>query len=196
MATLEKIKSISAEDLDINLNYGHYRPLAKLINDRQLKHGIEIGCAYGNLAEHLLNNTELISLYSIDPYKAYPDMPGISTQEDYELLHGYVEKKMFKYSSRFELLNLDSKTSFKVISKLLEIDAVPFIDFIFIDGLHTYEMVKWEIENYSTLIKPGGILSGHDITVFAGVDKAVYEYKKRTGKNLYTLQGNVWYFEI
>ena len=35
-------------------------------------------------------------------------------------------------------------------------------DFIYIDGNHTYEFVKRDIINALGLIKPGGILGGHD----------------------------------
>jgi len=194
MATLEKIKSISAQDLDINLTYGHYRPLADLINERKLKYAVEIGCAYGNLAEHLLNNTELSRLYSIDPYLAYPDMPGISTQEDYDLLYGYVSKK---YEHRHKLVRKTSEDAFPYINSIaydLEWHRDKFL--IFIDGLHTYDAIKFEIGTYGSFLKSGSILSGHDITVFPGVDKAVYEYQKVTGKELFILPGNVWYFEM
>lgn len=35
-------------------------------------------------------------------------------------------------------------------------------DFIFLDGDHRYEIVKQEIELAKKMIKPGGILAGHD----------------------------------
>jgi len=37
------------------------------------------------------------------------------------------------------------------------------IDFLFIDGDHTYEGVKPDFENYSKLVRPGGIIAFHDI---------------------------------
>ncbi len=35
-------------------------------------------------------------------------------------------------------------------------------DFIYIDGIHSYEQVKIDIENYLPLLKEGGIIGGHD----------------------------------
>lgn len=35
-------------------------------------------------------------------------------------------------------------------------------DFIFIDGEHSYETIKADIENYLPKVKPGGLISGHD----------------------------------
>jgi predicted O-methyltransferase YrrM len=35
-------------------------------------------------------------------------------------------------------------------------------DMVYIDGLHTYEGVSFDIEHYKILIKPGGFICGHD----------------------------------
>ena len=37
------------------------------------------------------------------------------------------------------------------------------IDFVFIDGDHTYEGVKSDFLNYGPLVRPGGIIGFHDI---------------------------------
>lgn len=37
------------------------------------------------------------------------------------------------------------------------------IDFLFIDGDHTYEAAKKDFEMYAPLVKPGGIIGFHDI---------------------------------
>lgn len=49
-------------------------------------------------------------------------------------------------------------------------------DFVWIDGDHAYGDVKDDILSYGALLKPGGILSGHDYEPsFPGVMKAVEE---------------------
>lgn len=60
-------------------------------------------------------------------------------------------------------------------------DAFPLLggqqfDFIYIDGLHTYDQLKKDIANYRTLIKPTGLMGGHDYHpnwsgIMAGVDE-------------------------
>ena len=35
-------------------------------------------------------------------------------------------------------------------------------DMVYIDGLHTYEGVSYDISHYKTIIKPGGFVCGHD----------------------------------
>jgi len=39
----------------------------------------------------------------------------------------------------------------------------PWIDFLFIDGDHTYEGVKQDFQMYSPLVKKGGLIAFHDI---------------------------------
>ena len=47
-------------------------------------------------------------------------------------------------------------------------------DWVFLDGDHSYEAVKSEIEVYSKLVRVGGLMSGHDY-YFEGVREAVCE---------------------
>ena len=35
-------------------------------------------------------------------------------------------------------------------------------DMVYIDGLHTFEGVSYDIEHYKSIIKPGGFVCGHD----------------------------------
>jgi hypothetical protein len=49
----------------------------------------------------------------------------------------------------------------KVIQQVSEI--CPYIDFLFIDGLHTYEAVKTDFNNYSPMVRADGIVALHDI---------------------------------
>jgi hypothetical protein len=49
------------------------------------------------------------------------------------------------------------------------------LDFVYVDGDHSYEQVKKDIKNYYPKIRKGGILAGHDINQ-TGVFKAVSEF--------------------
>lgn len=49
-------------------------------------------------------------------------------------------------------------------------------DLVFLDGDHSYGGVKRDIENFWPLVRPGGVLAGHDYsTAFGGVMQAVHE---------------------
>lgn len=47
--------------------------------------------------------------------------------------------------------------------KIIEYHKVNPIDFLFIDGDHSYEGVKQDFEMYSPFVRPGGIIAFHDI---------------------------------
>lgn len=56
------------------------------------------------------------------------------------------------------------------------IDILNKVDFVYIDGHHTYEQVKKDIINYKKLINNNGIIGGHDYSDgWLGVMKAVDE---------------------
>jgi predicted O-methyltransferase YrrM len=64
------------------------------------------------------------------------------------------------------LKNIEPYKNIKHIRKTSD-DAVVDIkdqifDFIYIDGLHTYNQVKKDIANYSPYVKDGGFIGGHD----------------------------------
>lgn len=52
------------------------------------------------------------------------------------------------------------------------------VDMIFIDGYHTYEGVRDDILSWSPMLRPGGILCGHDYVppYWDGLLKAVHEF--------------------
>jgi hypothetical protein len=186
MRTYEDIELMASQDYSIGLT-AHYKPLAQLIKKRGYKTGIEIGTAYAGNALHLLQNTELDSLVCVDPYLFYPAMPGFTCQEEYDTLYQFAVNRLECFKNVI-FLRMDSQN---FIKDLAGFDTK--YDFVFIDGSHDYEDVKWECENYSKIIKPGGVLSGHDYDIFDGVNKAVDEFSKATGKAVNTLPGNIWY---
>jgi predicted O-methyltransferase YrrM len=64
------------------------------------------------------------------------------------------------------------------------------LDFVFIDGEHSYPNVFADIINWSPKVRPGGILAGHDYGVHPGVAKAVEDGFGRGGFGLPA--GSVW----
>jgi predicted O-methyltransferase YrrM len=68
-------------------------------------------------------------------------------------------------------------------------------DFIYIDGLHTYDGVKTDITNYLPLVKEGGVIGGHDYTDnvvhkhLEGVKRAVDEMLGKPDK---VFKDNSW----
>jgi hypothetical protein len=53
--------------------------------------------------------------------------------------------------------------SAKMYEKTKEVLGNTLVDFLFIDGDHTYEGVKQDFEMYKQFVKPGGWIGFHDI---------------------------------
>ncbi len=64
------------------------------------------------------------------------------------------------------------------------------LDFIFVDGDHSYEATLADITNYWPKVKKGGIFAGHDINLNT-VDAAVKEFFK--DKAVTVVENNAWF---
>ena len=127
---------------------------------------IEIGSYAGE-------STELFSKYfkhvtSIDPF--------INDYDPNDITCNYMDlDKVYNvFKNRISMLSNVShikKTSDDAIFDLNE-----KIDFIYIDGMHTYDQIKKDITNYLPLLNSSGFISGHDYhPVWGGIVKGVEE---------------------
>jgi len=78
-------------------------------------------------------------------------------------------------------------------------DAVEYfedesLDFIFIDGLHTYEQVLKDCINYYPKIKKNGLFAGHDYSAIIGVKKAVDEFASSVNKQIVHSEADAWFW--
>ena len=90
----------------------------------------------------------------------------------------------------FDNIKLIKKTSDDAINDLKN----ESFDFIYIDGIHTYEQVNKDIDNYKTLIKKGGFIGGHDYhPVWEGVVRSINE---KVGEPNKTFQDTSWIIKI
>ena len=104
-------------------------------------------------------------------------------------LEGYDDQDPTSYLFEFKNVYqtyLDRTGGFKNIQTIVSTsdDALADLkgnlyDFVYIDGLHTYDGVKNDIQNYLPLVKHGGVIGGHDysnqIPHLLGVFEAVNE---------------------
>jgi len=130
--------------------------LAELVKKLKPKTVLEIGTASGGtlfLFSRLADSdAKIISI----------DLPGG------EFGGGYPEWKMDLYKNfslpfqKLYLLRGDSHLV-SVKEQVKKIIGTAPVDFLFIDGDHTYEGVKKDFNMYSPLVKKGGIIAFHDI---------------------------------
>jgi predicted O-methyltransferase YrrM len=157
--------------------------IPKLIEGFQNPRGIEIGVAEGFTTEHLMKTVDGISLYGIDPYSDYIDWdenPVNSAKNKASVLE---KTKNFKNFTLIEKTSDDAADMFPDES----------VDFVFIDGLHTYEQVLRDAKNYWPKLGKGGIMIGHDYTRIQGVNKAANEFASEVNLAIRTAKQDLWY---
>jgi len=134
---------------------------------------VEIGTWKGQstvyMAEKIKNLGKNIKFYTIDNFKAFG---GYDSDED------------VKNGSVFEKYTLNIEPVKEYIhtiigdSKLVHTQFEDgSIDFLFLDGDHTYDGVKKDLQLWINKIKKGGVIAGHDYNELScGVRQAVDEY--------------------
>ena len=147
--------------------------------------GVEIGVQYGMNAKYMLKELNLETLYLIDHYGKYLDYA-----EGRKIIHNFTDskeiafKRLKKYKKKTKFVYLNSEQAFPQMKSL----SYGF-DFVYLDANHSYEFVKYEIENYWTLINKGGILGGHDFEYYE-VAKAVIEFAEKNKLKVITKSKN------
>lgn len=147
---------------------------------------VEIGCWKGKstsfLATEIANCKKRIHLDVIDHFKGSASEQGSTHRE---AVYGNIQGQAIN-NLRPYWIEDNNKSPFTRTSNILKIlplsshvavnkYADKSIDFLFIDGEHTYAGVKADILKWLPKVKKGGIISGHDYgsKSFPGVKKAV-----------------------
>jgi len=121
-------------------------------------HFVEVGVWKGTSAAYMgveiINSGKKIKFDCIDPFVPVGDeMPEFKiTHED--LKNTFIEN-MKPLEGYYNLITIGSP-------ECAEAYEDKSVDFVFIDGDHSYDAVVRDIKAWGPKIKPGGILSGHD----------------------------------
>jgi len=160
--------------------------LVNLLKDKQNLIGLEIGCYAGQNASYLLANMSIKELHGVDPYIPYVDWNGGLTCHSEDTAEQQANERLKLYTNFIK----HRKTSDDAVTKFKD----ETFDFIFIDGLHTYDQVLKDCINYYSKLKNGGIFSGHDYTLIKEVNQAVNDFAKHVNKQINTMQTDSWYW--
>jgi hypothetical protein len=168
--------------------------LRDIVNIDKKMVGLEIGCYRGDGANWLLNTFPNLTLHGIDPYLPYLDWNGCTNCSEQDTSNGKTVEdqandalRKHKESGRFIL---NKKTSDNAVSDYSD----NFFDFIFIDGLHTYDQVLIDCKNYYSKVKSGGIFAGHDYGTIREVRNAVDVFSNLQNKNVIQIPTDAWYW--
>ena len=129
--------------------------LIKELGDNSDKTMIEIGSFVGEST--ILFAQSFKKVIAIDPFLADYD-PADPTSYSFEFKNVY-DTYLDRTSSHtnIQTLTMSSDAAAEILNE-------DMFDFIYLDGLHTYDGVKTDIINYLPKVKQGGVIGGHDYT--------------------------------
>lgn len=161
--------------------------LGDLIEKENLNNGVEIGVFWGETTFYLLERFPNLKLLGVDLWK--PVTCGNKSDE------GYREYEEFPLEDYYKEICRKAKNYPQL--RIMRYDSAHAsyfykdkeFDFVFIDGDHTYEGVKRDIEAWK--LKVSKFVCGHDIHM-EGVRKAVLENFDSYNE----LDNFVWYTRI
>ena len=141
--------------------------------DKNLKI-MEIGVFKGEFAKFIFDELEPAELHLVDLFEGMMcsgDKDGnnivwTELEIEYKLLQSYFDNNKNVY--------LHKGFSYEILSKFEDY----YFDLIYIDGDHSYDGVKKDLNISYDKVKSGGFICGHDYTVvmFEGVVRAVNEF--------------------
>lgn len=158
MSTLEYISSRFNLDLSqkspIEIRNFDRDEMAQMFAILGFTLGVEVGVRDGGYSETLMKANPDLTLYGIDPYephKGYRDHVRKSTfaafeQEAHDKLDKYEGYEFVRDYSMNAVKNCPDNS----------------LDFVYIDGDHSFHSATNDITEWSKKVRPGGIISGDD----------------------------------
>jgi hypothetical protein len=160
---------------------------------------VEIGTLHGWFAWRCLKHLPDAKVYCVDPFF---DDPGYGNDGEYNL-KCWTQNLKKDLGKRAFLLRGRSQNEAVKWGNVLTPEE---IDFLFIDGDHSYEGALADLEGWIPKVRSGGLVAGHDIDGEWGpnVKRALETYCPRNGideihiATVYSFTGKqvtpIWYF--
>jgi len=144
------------------------------------KHSLvaEIGVYRAEFSKKILEKTQPLNLFLIDPWKTMLDGENIDLQ--FESFYQEVKNKFKDNTNVFVIRKTSSEAA----------DAITSLDWVYIDADHHYEPCLNDLRTYAPKVKENGYICGHDWVTKPkngfGVNDAVNQFVK---ENNYILVG-------
>jgi predicted O-methyltransferase YrrM len=153
------------DNMPVYLRKGTRETLAECFGIMGFNTGVEIGTRKGIFAKTLCQANPKLHLYCVDPWMAYA---GVK-QQDQDILYDIAKKALTGLN-----VTLVRKFSMDALDNF-EMDS---LDFVYIDGNHTFDYCCSDIIFWSRKVKPGGVVAVHDYMpgTWHGVMQAVDAY--------------------
>jgi SAM-dependent methyltransferase len=149
-----------------------------------VKEGAEIGVEQGKFSEVLLAGIPGLHLYSIDPWERYERYGEAREQHLMERFHQEAVARLAPYNC-----SLVHATSMEAVKQF----APRSLDFVYIDGNHMFEYVVADIAEWAHVVKPGGIMCGHDFCQPKAKHRPWMHVKQAVAGYAYAYLINPWF---
>ena len=128
--------------------------LAVLFCELGFKVGAEVGVERGVFSEMLCQRNPALHLYAIDAWTEYEDLPaGRWSQAKLDAYYAAARARLAAYDC--DLVRKFSREAAR--------DFEPeSLDFVYIDANHEFRYVADDLCVWAKIVRPGGIVSGHD----------------------------------
>jgi hypothetical protein len=150
--------------------------IASFMLEQGYKTLVEVGCKEGRTTGHVLKNVPDSRVIAVDPWCAMPDQKTVAGGETYEewdfaKIEAEFWQNVGEHKGRCDMRRMTSEAC-----AVENQDPMLQADVVFIDAAHDYENVKADIRRWWPLVRPGGMLIGHDFNhKWPGVERAVAE---------------------
>lgn len=183
----------------INTNHAPYYPILseEFLKKRNYKVGCEVGVFTAGHAAFILANTNVETLYCVDSYRAPMQGSTIITegfeknlwQACWDTIFYYAQDKLSFFGNRAKFIRSPSEQAAATL-------ADECLDFVFIDGDHSYAGALADFRNYFGKVRSGGIIAGDDYQI-EDVRRAANEFfgQKNLTINIYAGQERFWWIE-
>jgi len=160
-------------------------PHLQMLQKREDLVVVEIGVWKGDNAERLCEELDIKKMYLIDPYDKYEEWDFPNANNDISKAETEARDKLSEY---------DFITWIRDHSDNAVTEIEDEIDYVYIDGNHSYDFVKSDLDNYYELLADDGVIAGDDIH-FSGVAQAVSEFAvERNLQPHFEKEFPDWYF--
>lgn len=153
------------------------KPALRQLKDQNNLVGAEIGIGEGFHTSFFLRELDIDFVFLVDPYMVYKDERLTLKFEIIEEWEKKAHVRLDKYKHKIKWMKEKSADAAILI-------ADNSLDFVYIDGNHTYEFVTEDIFLWYPKVKRGGLLSGHDYD-YKSVKQAVDEFIGKENLELY-----------
>lgn len=124
--------------------------------------GVELGVSTGRFTCFLCAHNPQLHMTAVDLWAPQPEKPG---------LQGYLTFKDWNHEQSYRNFSKLTSEHFPGRVDIKRMDTVEAashvedksLDFVFVDADHSYEACKKDIQAWLPKVKPGGIMTGHDL---------------------------------